>query len=447
MAAFRAAPLSVSSRTISLGLLANGAACALPLLTAVFVRLYTLPVPYMDEWTWAALLYRLHSGVLRFHDIWAQHNEHRMLFPNLIALGLASLGGWNQLRETLFSVFLVVLTQIAVYILLRRIVPRGRLPFAFLAASLLLYTPAQIENWDWGFEIGWFLCNACAVWALLFLGTSGQSWFALIAAMILATIASYSASQGLMIWVGGAGVLALTQKQRPAQIAAWVVIAGLVFAGYFHGYVKPPQHPDVLFALHEPLAAARYLGAYFGSVFGAWLGFDAALAIGWFGIGLLVVALGVIVIDYRRERSAGARAASFVGLAVYVLSTALITTAGRAGFGETQALASRYVSISIYCWIVDFAMIFGYGERLAARLPIALVRLWPAAVVIAVVLYAGSVRAALDLGWGRVELVRSTYPALAAGTGPALTSLYPSEPTVEELLRELKSVKDGPYYR
>jgi hypothetical protein len=442
----RNAPLSALKGRVSWGLLANGASCALPLLMALFVKRYTLPVPYWDEWEWASLLYRMHSGVLRFHDLWEQHNEHRMLFPNLIALALASLGGWNQLRETLFSLFLVVLTQIAIYILLRRIVPRGRLPFAFLAASLLLYSFAQMENWDWGFEIAWFLCNACAVWALLLLGTAGQSWFALLAAMVLATIGSYSSSQGLMIWVGGTFTLLLAEKRRPEQIAAWVVAAAVVYAGYFHGYVKPEFHPDLLFGLHHPLATARYFGAYFGAVFGGWLSFGLAVAMGWFGIGLLVALLAVMVVEYRSVRAVGTRAASFFGLAMYALSVAAITTAGRAGFGELQAEASRYTSIAIYCWLVDFALIFAYADRLSRRLPAVILRLWPAAVVVLVFLYCGSARAALELGDGRLAQVRSAFPALVAGSGPPLTALYPSESAVEEWLRELKSIKDGPYY-
>jgi hypothetical protein len=433
-------------RRISWSLLANGAACILPLVLAVVIKRYTLPVPYWDEWAWAPLIYRMHSGVLRFGDLWQQHNEYRMLFPNVIALGLASLGGWNELRETLFSLLLVVLTQIGAYVLLRRVVRRERLPFAFLAASLLLYCLAQMDSWDWGFQMTVFLCNASAVWALLFLGTTGQSWFALIAAMVLALIASCSAFGGLMAWVGGIFTLLLAEKRRPGQIAAWILGALVVYLAYFRGYVQPEGGFEALFGLRHPLAAVRNLGTGVGAVFGGWLGVGPALAIGWLGIGLLLVLLGVVVNEYRLERRSGARAASLVGIAAYALSAVVVSAAGSARFGPAQAGGSPDVSIALYCWIVDCALLFAYWDRVARRWPRPLVRLGQGAAVILAALYVGSSYAGLQLGSDRLARVSATFPALAAGAGPELTQLFSSAPALEEYLRELKSVKDGPYY-
>jgi hypothetical protein len=63
------------------------------------------------------------------------------------------------------------------------------------------------------------------------------------------------------------------------------------------------------------------------------------------------------------------------------------------------------------------------------------------------ILYAGSDRAGLRLGGARQGLVRSALPAMIAGGGPQLTVLHPSESYVERELRQLKAVKDGPYYQ
>ncbi len=44
---------------------------------------YAVDLPIWDEW-WSIvpLLQKYFSGTLVWGDFWAQHNEHRLLFPN-----------------------------------------------------------------------------------------------------------------------------------------------------------------------------------------------------------------------------------------------------------------------------------------------------------------------------------------------------------------------------
>jgi hypothetical protein len=422
-------------------------ACLLPIGTALVIKIYVLPVPYWDEWEWADLIYRLHLGNLHFNDVWSQHNEHRMLFPQLIMLGLAMLGGWNQVREALFSLLLVVVTQVGILVLLRRIVAPQRLPYAFLATSLLLYSLAQMENWDWGFQIAWFLCNACAVWVLVFLGTAGQSWFALSAAALLAVIGSFSSSQGLIIWPAGALALLLTEKRNKPQIGVWIVVAIATFTAYFHDYVRPAEHPDPLFGLHHPIVTLRYFGAYFGAVLAGWIRFAAAVALGWSVLFALAGLVAAAIIEVRSDRRKATRAAGLVGIAAYAVLVAAATTMGRVGFGEVQAEASRYTSVAIYCWIAVIALSVAYADRFREWLPRWLFDLWPAAALVFGLLYVGADWNGLVLGAGRLASVEGAYPALISGYGPQLTLLYPAEARVEQLIKELQSIKDGPYYQ
>src|SRR4051794_2788618 len=46
-------------------------------------------VPSWDQWELVGLLVKSSHGELRFADLHAQHNEHRVLFPRLLMLGLA----------------------------------------------------------------------------------------------------------------------------------------------------------------------------------------------------------------------------------------------------------------------------------------------------------------------------------------------------------------------
>jgi hypothetical protein len=307
---------------------------------------------------------------------------------------------------------------------------------------------AQMENWDWGFQIAWFLCNACALWALLFLGTAGQSWLALIAAAGLAAVGSFSSSQGLMIWLAGSATLFLTEKRRPVQIAVWLVLAVVVFALYYHGYERPSLYPNPWSGLHHPLAVARFIGAYFGSVFAGWLGFTAAVAMGWAALLVLVALLWSVVANYLRDRRRASRANSFIGLAAYALCVAVMTAVSRVEFGQAQAQASRYTSIAIYCWITIFALGVAFGLPVASRfLPAKFDRLLPVVFVGFCLLYAGADRAGIEFGKGVAAQVRSSFPALIIGHGPELTALFPVEASVENWIKELQSVNDGPYYK
>src|SRR6516162_4277770 len=63
---------------------------ALPVvLYFVFVSRYSVNVVVDDQFSDVALIGKAFSGHLQLGDLWAQHNEHRIFFPNLIVLALA----------------------------------------------------------------------------------------------------------------------------------------------------------------------------------------------------------------------------------------------------------------------------------------------------------------------------------------------------------------------
>ena len=62
----------------------------LPLAFLIWVVVqYAVVVPYLDQWELVPLLEKTYHGELTFHDLWAQHNEHRLIFPQIIMLLLA----------------------------------------------------------------------------------------------------------------------------------------------------------------------------------------------------------------------------------------------------------------------------------------------------------------------------------------------------------------------
>src|SRR3954469_12330383 len=77
-----------------------------PIYLTWVVLTQTVDVPFADQWTLVSVLDHFYAGTLSFHDLWSQHNEHRLLFPRLIMLGLAIASGWNTHYEMLTNILL-----------------------------------------------------------------------------------------------------------------------------------------------------------------------------------------------------------------------------------------------------------------------------------------------------------------------------------------------------
>jgi hypothetical protein len=54
------------------------------------------------------LLDKMYRGELAFPDLWAQHNEHRLLFPKIIMLVLARSTGWDIRYELALNLLLAI---------------------------------------------------------------------------------------------------------------------------------------------------------------------------------------------------------------------------------------------------------------------------------------------------------------------------------------------------
>ena len=169
----------------------------------------SVDIPFWDEWDWTDLVYAMQHGTLTFAQLWAQHNEHRILVPNLIMLGLARLGGWHPIREQFFSLAILVGSQIIIVLMMRR-TAHGALGWLFAAAaSLMLYELGQAENFLWGFQMAWFICDFAAIAVAYLLARANPHWWQLTLAALAATIATYSSAQGILAWAVGAVALVL----------------------------------------------------------------------------------------------------------------------------------------------------------------------------------------------------------------------------------------------
>jgi len=220
------------------------AAAVVPAVAFGLVLQYTINVPYWDEWCQAPWIIDFHQGKIPWADLWEQHNEHRVIVPNLLLLALTRFGTWNVRRETIFNTGFVMLQLAVVWNIVRATLPRQAVPFAFLALSLLTFSLAQVENFFWGAAgLGWFVPNVFATFALFLLTRREIGTKTTIVAFLSCTLAAFSEAPGLASLFEGAAILAVRPPFAARRLVLWMAATAIVIAIYLHGW-SMRREPD-----------------------------------------------------------------------------------------------------------------------------------------------------------------------------------------------------------
>ena len=321
------------------------------------VHRHAVNLPYWDEWQLVPLLEKLRVGTLRVSDLWAQHNEHRVLLPRVALLALASVSGWDVRDELYANVALAVVSLSLLCVLLGKSVG-GRSGPLSVAASVMMFSMAQWENWSWGWQMSFFMNGLAATTAAVALAYWPEKRWAILAASMAGVMATLSLASGIvLLWLVPATVALCGDRHRRIDVVWTALIAGVLSALYLWGYHRPVHHPAL--GYDRPLDLAVYLLAYLGSPF-AGSSVRSAAMFGVLGVLMLVSAACSV---WRLGGAARRAATPWLFLASYVVGTGALTGLGRVGFGTTQALASRYTTLSCLFWISTLAVAVVALER------------------------------------------------------------------------------------
>ena len=232
--------------------LVAGAPALIPL---ILIFRYGVNFHYYDEWVpdMAGVLIKAHSGQLTLGDIFAQHNEHRPALTRLIWVAMDPITHWNNISNLIVSWLVVVGTSFLMGLLIRKSQVRGGLVVWFLC-NLLLFSPAQNENWLWGIGLANFLPGFFFLAAILAVRSRQGMAVRLAACLGLAGLATVSLGSGLLVWPL-AGLLLLWPREdalgvkevgersaRAGRVWAglvWVAAWAGMMALYYRGYERP----------------------------------------------------------------------------------------------------------------------------------------------------------------------------------------------------------------
>lgn len=336
---------------------------------AAMLAKYHLDAPWLDQWEFIPFLAKSYEGTLTFGDFWAQHNEHRLVFPRLIMLVLARASHWNIAWELATSAVLGAgLFGVIVWQVVRtgrRLGPMGADALVPLL-SLLVFSLSQWRNWFLGWQLQEFLNVLAAAGGLVLLCHPAGGWPRLIAAWALGLVATYSFANGLVFWPVGlvALVLAASGPRRLNAIRAgvWLALGTLVTASFLWGHEIPGHHPSLGLVFQHPLEYLLYVLKYLGAPVASFHGTLAAVA----GLGALVVFCAFALSLFARRGALAKDLAPYVCFGLYAIASAAVTGVGRLGFGTEQAMSPRYVTFSSLLWVA--LIVFVYA---------ALARQWP----------------------------------------------------------------------
>jgi hypothetical protein len=296
------------------------------------IRRTAVNVPFMDDWQFVPLLEKAKNGTLAFQELWAPHDEHRLLLPRIIIIAamFASRGDY-----------------------------RVQCCISFLAVEII---------------------SLCFLWLLVRL--NGERF-----GRRSALAGNYRFFQGNLVWVVTLPVIffapgILEEGARRKFAVSWIVLGLLAVGLYFHGLDHnsaapayayghegvPPTFSTFQQLRERPGQTLLQMGLFIVGMFGNAVGrgfpvFDNLMLVRRAGELVLLIALAGLYAAWRKGVLRG-RALPWACLLLFAFLTAAFVCIGRVWRGEYQPLTTRYTTFGAFC-VVAVVMIVAsvlFGE-------------------------------------------------------------------------------------
>jgi len=311
---------------------------------------YAVDVPYLDEWA-SFDPTQLPSG-LSLENLFAQHNEHRIMTTRLLVSLQFHLNGWNLATHQIlnFAIYGLILLAIGWF-------AKGAAPqiasWLILGFIVFLLSPINWFNHFMGYQSHVHFWLLFSLVSAVFLFSDTQRWLDVVVGSAFAVLsicsdaAGFVSSFALLIMFALFKIIHIhsSAESRRAARGYFQVILVVGFLGsalllWLLDYRKPPYHPALVLP-HEWKFWSHFLNL-------------VALGFGVDGVSntlgafcmliILVPVVGVILINKRNLRVGQWRT---LALMLGVLGVLASIAAGRAGFGVEQAKDSRYFEVGM----------------------------------------------------------------------------------------------------
>ena len=305
-------------------------------------------VPYLDQWApdIADVIIHAHDGRLTFSDLFAQHNEHRILVPKIVYAALDSVTHWDVRGELIVGFVLVCVTSLGVLVLCdqaARSSPDVAAPTSYyksvllwFACNLLIFTPVGWDTWLWGIGVANFMPIMWIVVGLLVANCSMSSWWRVGICLFIASAATFSSGNGILSWplLG----IPLLWSQTIAELRGklwhaivWVAGFAVNMTAYFFHYHKAHHQIDPYGA---PLSAVgHYIVIFLGFPFSLGTALpvlDLATWVGGLFLFLFTAGVGLtIYAQWRRDVHLTRQLLPWIMVGLFAIGSAVMAAFAR----------------------------------------------------------------------------------------------------------------------
>jgi hypothetical protein len=324
------------------------------------VSRYSANVIFSDQVEYAPLLE--HAD---WHQLWADFQGHRRVFPKLLFLFTARLTRWDVRAETFLNWVFLQASVILLFFILKKHVTRRNLWIAGLSLVYFL-VPQYYLDLLWGIQNCVQMNLLCVVWAVYLLSGDRATARTDIAVIALLTVATFSFASGLAAWPALLPLFAAGRPRGRLRIYAFAAAALAVYFFYFrdyHGYARLASIPG------DPWKLISYFFSYLGGgavVLEEYYRFPQEL---YTAAGMVLAAFFAAGFFYGKAHIQNKLPQ--ICLALFILGTALMTALARTYTWDDNALDSRYVIMSmLFAVLVINIHLRGGNEAKPLALPV-----------------------------------------------------------------------------
>jgi hypothetical protein len=410
------------------------------------LRYYT-PLPTWDYWRTAAFVRSYQAFDVRV--LWRQHNEHRIVFPEIVfAADYLLLHGRQVLPLAIsFLCYLGSWLVLAWTFARHASVPKPVCTIGILLAGIIIGWQGSAVVLADTFLLQWTLLQFAALLSLALLARLQETaaHVDVAAVIVCAVIATYSSANGLMLWpvlIGAALLLRIGKRHLLAVVVAAVASIGVYFIGYhFAGQLSLAK------LLTHPWYLLEFIGAYLSMPFGEIKATEFGVSVGLISLALT---LAFAVAAAKHRLLASRVGVVLFGWYLFMLLTILLTAAGRMNLNDltfSAAKANRYLTGPLVTWAVFILLSLWLSSRLRWRFA----RPYAIAFVIAVLLLAGLPKLRWWLHGSDEEHAKEQMEALAIELGiqdaNVELGVFPDPPAVPFWSKDIREQHLSVFYK
>lgn len=299
----------------------------------LLMREYPLTVPYWDQWDAEArgLYLPFNECRLSWGQMFSLHNEHRVFFTRLLALGLLVVNGqWDPRLQQVVNAAMHTLTAVLMVAILWIANERRRLDLLVFVCAAAFALPFSWENTLIPFQSAFYfqlLFSILALWLTTRYHAGTGPW---CLGWFCAVCGLFTAAGGVLTPVAIAAVIALKlandwREWRESSITLGA--AAVVFA-FGIAIASPPLQPHAALKAHT---VAEFAGALGRNLAWPWVGEPKLSMVMWLPLGVLL-----LVTALRRTKTTAFERLT-VGLGVWVALQAGAIAYGRGAGAPSPA--------------------------------------------------------------------------------------------------------------